>query len=63
MRPLDDKTAAANAELLEVETTPADRARMVTLAGPQIAVVARTHLPFDSEPSHLVRGLSQGKRA
>jgi hypothetical protein len=36
---------------------------MVTLAGPQIAVVARTHLPFDSEPSHLVRGLSQGKRA
>ena len=63
MRPLDDKTAAANAELLDVATTPADRARMVTLAGPQIAVVARTHLPFDSEPSHLVSGLSQGKRA
>jgi hypothetical protein len=63
MRPLDDKTADANAKLLDVETTEADRARMVTLAGPQIAVVARTHLPFDSEPSHLVRGLARGKRA
>ncbi|MBI3503213.1 MAG: hypothetical protein HY059_00110 [Proteobacteria bacterium] len=63
MRPLDDQTAAAAAKLLDVETTEADRARMVTLAGPQIAVVARTHLPFDSEPSHLVRGLARGKRA
>lgn len=29
----------------------------------QIAAVSRTHLPFDSEPSHLVRGLARGKRA
>jgi hypothetical protein len=63
MRPLDETTAAANARLLDVEPTEADRARMVALAGPQIAVVARTHLPFDSEPSHLMRGLSRGKRA
>lgn len=62
MRPLDEATAAANAKLLDVAPTDADLARMVSLAGPPLAAIARTHLPFDSEPSHLVRALAQGKR-
>jgi hypothetical protein len=63
MRTLDDRTAAANAQLQGAAPTEADLARMVALVGPQLAVVVRTELPFDSEPSHLVRGLARGKRA
>ncbi|MBL8807949.1 MAG: hypothetical protein JNN22_13975 [Rhodospirillales bacterium] len=63
MRPLDEATADANARLLGVEPTQADLKRMVALAGPPVAAIARTHLPFDSEPSHLQRALAHGKRA
>ncbi|MBI1244029.1 MAG: hypothetical protein GC202_03405 [Alphaproteobacteria bacterium] len=63
MRPLDEATAAATARLQGAEPTDADLARMVALAGPPVAAIARIHLPFDSEPSNLQRGLVQGKRA
>jgi hypothetical protein len=63
MRPLDLEAAATAAELLGVPTNEGDRARTVALAAPLLAAVTRLELPFDSEPSHLVRALAPGKRA
>ncbi len=63
MRPLDLEAAATAADLLGVPTNDGDRARTVALAAPLLATVTRIELPFDSEPSHLVRALAPGKRA
>jgi len=62
MSKLDDAYTAKTAALLNVAVSPADAARMAAQIAPPLAIVAAQHLPFDSEPSNLVRNLRGGAK-
>lgn len=62
MSKLDDAYTAKTAALLNVAVSPADAARMAAQIGAPLAIVASQHLPFDSEPSNLVRNLRGGAK-
>jgi len=48
--------------LLNVAVSASDAARMAAQIAPPLAIVAAQHLPFDSEPSNLVRNLRGGAK-
>jgi hypothetical protein len=62
MPKLDEAHAAQTAALLNVAVDESDAARMAAQIGPPLAIVASQHLPFDSEPSNLVRNLARGAK-
>lgn len=62
MSKLDEAHAAKTAAFLNVAVAPADAARMAAQIAAPLAIVAAQHLPFDSEPSNLVRNLRGGAK-
>jgi len=62
MSKLDDAYTTKTAGLLNVAVSATDAARMAAQIAPPLAIVAARHLPFDSEPSNLVRNLRGGAK-